>query len=106
MAWSEMSGKRDIIFVGEGGAPHYVDFIVSFVGVEGTENTPGFMPVPGNTLAIVAGSGTFGTTYGNTTTGTAISLDGEATAVQVSESHKLNEKRCSVTVRFRAYAKE
>ena len=100
MAWAEMSGTKRIEMHGQGPGAHYVDVIISFIGVEGTENLKAAMPTLGDLYTDVVGSGTLDSDYG------AIVLDAEPSITQVSESHKLTEKKCMVTCRFRGYAKE
>ena len=99
MAWKEMSGTKKVEMHGSGPGPHYIDVLVSFVGIEGTDNLAAAMPIPGDLIG-GGSSGNLDSSYGTT------ALDGEPVAVQVSQADKLNELRCTVTVRFRGYIVE
>ncbi len=99
-AWKEMSGTRRIEMHGQGPGPHYVDTIITFIGVEGADNLKADMPTLGDLYADILAGVNLDADYGD------ITLDGEPTVTQVSESHKLTEKKCMVTCRFRGYATE
>lgn len=100
MAWKEMSGTRKINMHGVGPGPHSVDFIISFVGIEGTDNLAAGMPINGDSLSDVKGSGSLDSSFGS------ITFHAEPTIADASESHKLTENQCMVTCRFRGWIVE
>ncbi len=101
MAWKELSGTRKEQTQGYGPGPHYVDTIISFVGIEGTDNDNDAMPVEGNTYEDITGvASPLPSAWVNG--GITTTLDAEPTVVAVSDSHKMTKLKCMVTCRFRA----
>ena len=100
MAWAEMSGTKTIDSHGQGPGAHYTDFIISFIGVEGTDNLAAALPIPGDLYTDVVSGGTLDSAHGT------IAFDAEPSIIQVGESHKLTEIKCRVTCRFRGWHQE
>ena len=99
MAWQIAKGPRKRNVGGGDGGLVAMDFLITFVGVTGTDDEGALAPAFGDTVGDIVATATALDT-------TAYSLDAEPTAVQVSDTKYLTNGTCASTVRFRAFVTE